>query len=120
MISYFSISYMISLIIYSMISYMKKIMKSFLETMISYRYIMILIYLYMHTFTGIVLDPRWLAGSGALPPPPSPDIADDDDDMDYGLPDPHDDADFGHGDTGSAPGPSRSQAGPLDPFASFI
>ena len=56
----------------------------------------------MHTFTRIVLDPRWLAGSGALPS----DYADDDDYMDPGPPDPHNDADFGHG--CSAPGSSRA------------
>jgi hypothetical protein len=38
--------------------------------------------------------------------------------MDPGPPDPHDDADFGQ--SGSAPGPPRAQAGPLDPLARFI
>jgi hypothetical protein len=68
----------------------------------------------------MVVDPRQLAGSGTFPP----DISDDDDDMDRDLapPDPHDDADFGHGGewrctcstraTGSVsplyPGPQRS------------
>jgi hypothetical protein len=61
-----------------------------------------------------VLDPRLLAGSGAL----FPDISDDDDDMDPGPPDQHDYTDFGHG--GCALGPSRAQDGPLDLLAHVI
>ena len=68
--------------------------------------------IYIHIFTTMVVDPRQLAGSGTFPP----DISNDDDDMDRDLapPDPHDDADFGHG--GGAP----ATQGPLDPLARFI
>ena len=82
-----------------------------ISCMISYdNYIMTLTYI--HILTSMVADPGPLAV--AVPADMSSED-DDDSDRDHGLPDPHDDDDFGH-----CGGASRAQARPLDPLARFI